>query len=128
MRPALIVAVFAGGAVGALLRAGLAELWPSGDGEWPWGTLTANLVGTVLLALVATTMTAGRDPRRIWRALVGTGFCGALTTFSTFQIEVIALVREGHVAMGVSYAVVSLIVGLGVVVAVGFGARGVRSR
>lgn len=113
----LLVAVFVGGALGALCRAGLQEWWPSGEG-WPWGTFAANLAGTAILATVAFAFTAGNDPRRLWRGVLGTGFCGALTTFSAFQVEVIELARDGRAGTGIAYAAVSLVAGLGLAIGV----------
>lgn len=113
----MLVAVFCGGAVGALSRGMLQEVWPPGDG-WPWGTFAANLVGTAVLAVLTFTFTARNDPRRLWRAALGAGFCGALTTFSALQIETIDLARDGRPALATAYAVTSLAAGLGLAVGI----------
>ena len=47
-----------------------------------------------------------------WRPLVGTGFCGALTTFSTFQVQMVELGDDGHVPLAAAYLAVSVVVGL----------------
>ena len=93
-----------GGAAGALARAGLAETL-----HWPWATLIANLAGTALLAWLV--------EKNVGRHLLGTGFCGALTTFSTFQLETFRFVRDGDVALAVLYPAVSI--ALGMLVAIG---------
>jgi CrcB protein len=51
-------------------------------------------------------------PTRFWRFLLGTGVCGALTTFSTFQVETIRLARDGGVALASGYAAASLAAGM----------------
>ena len=106
-------AVLAGGAVGTLARAGLAEALPIHPGAWPWATFAANIAGTLILGWVVVA-------KRHWRPLVGTGFCGALTTFSTFQVQLVELGDDGHVALAASYLAVSVATGL---VAAAAGAR-----
>jgi CrcB protein len=105
-------AILSGGAAGALARAALAEAFPRGAGEWPWATFGANVAGSLLLAWLTTRLTEIVAPTRYWRFLLGTGFCGALTTFSTFQVETIALAREGHAVTAAGYAIVSLAAGM----------------
>jgi CrcB protein len=73
------LAVYVGGTVGTLARAGVAEGIAS-----PWCTLVVNVVGCLLLGYVVTAL-----PER--RPLLGTGFCGGLTTFSTLQLEALEL-------------------------------------
>jgi CrcB protein len=98
-------AVIAGGAAGTLARAGLAEAIPVHPGAWPWATFVANILGSLILGWVVVA-------RQRWRPLVGTGFCGALTTFSTFQVQLVELGDDGHVPLAVLYLTVSVVVGL----------------
>jgi fluoride exporter len=98
-------AVIAGGAVGTLARAGLAEALPVHPGAWPWATFAANIAGSLILGWVVIA-------KARWRPLVGTGFCGALTTFSTFQVQLVELGDDGHVPLAALYLAVSVIVGL----------------
>jgi fluoride exporter len=102
--------VFVGGALGTLLRAGLAELLPAPPGSWPWGTLIANLAGAAILAALVA--------RRTTAPLLGAGFCGALTTFSGFVLEIEQMLAVGDVALAVAYAGVSLGAGFGLVTAI----------
>jgi CrcB protein len=106
------LSILAGGAVGALARAGVTEAMPHHPGEWPWATFSVNLAGVALLAWVTTRLSEIIAPTRYWRFLVGTGFCGALTTFSTLQVETIALARDGHAAVALAYATCSLAAGM----------------
>lgn len=101
-----------GGAVGALSRAGLAEAFPASAGEWPWGTFIANQLGALLLAWLSTELAESVVPTRFWRPLLGTGFCGALTTFSAFQVEVIEIAKDGQGVLAAVYALGSITVGM----------------
>jgi CrcB protein len=107
-----LLAVLAGGGLGALARAGLAEALPTQPGSWPWATFTANIAGALLLAWLTTRLTEMAAPARYARLLLGTGFCGALTTFSTLQVETIRLAKSGHVGMAAAYAAASLTAGM----------------
>jgi CrcB protein len=111
----LHAAIFAGGVVGALARAGFARAFPWDGRGWPWTTLLVNLVGTLLLGYFVTRLQERLPPSTFRRPLLGTGFCGALTTFSTLQVELIELGRHGHVALATAYALVSIGAGLVVV-------------
>jgi fluoride exporter len=111
------MAVLAGGAAGALARAGLADALPRADGQWPWATFAVNVAGAALLAWLTTRLAEMLPPTRYWRSLLGTGFCGALTTFSTFQVEAIKLARERSVLLAAAYVGAS--VGAGMFAAVG---------
>ena len=104
--------MLAGGAAGTLARAGVAELLPHATGAFPWGTLLVNLAGTAILARL--TVLVASDS--LSRYLIGTGFCGALTTFSTFQVETFRLADDGHAGVALAYAAVSLAAGMGVAV------------
>ena len=90
-----VVLVVLGGAVGAPLRY-LTDLVIAArhDSLLPWGTLTVNVVGSLVLGVVAGTVDAAGGPEWLL-TLAGTGFCGALTTFSTFGFETIRLVEDG---------------------------------
>lgn len=64
-------------------------------GSFPYGTLLVNAVGSLALGLV-TGLTLHHGLSSSWQALVGTGFCGALTTYSTFSVETAGLLRDGR--------------------------------
>ncbi len=84
---------------------GLAELLPTEPGRWPWGTFVANIAGCVLLGYAGTRLMERLPPSTYRRPFVGTGVCGGLTTFSAFQLEVVELGRDGHVALAAAYLV-----------------------
>jgi CrcB protein len=110
-------AILIGGAAGALTRAGLAEALPAAAGEWPWGTFVANQLGAFALAWLSTELSELVVPTRLWRPLLGTGLCGALTTFSAFQVETIQIARHGRPGLAAAYAAVSMAVGMACAVA-----------
>jgi len=112
MAPRELLAVFAGGTAGALARAGLLQAWPLHAGQWPWATFAANVAGAALLGWVVS------GPRH--HRLLGTGFCGALTTFSTMQLELLRMCDAGRIGLAMAYAAASVAAGL---LAVGLGAR-----
>jgi CrcB protein len=99
-----LAAVFAGGVAGALARAASYEAWPLEAGHWPWATFAVNVAGAALLGWVL----AG--PR--YHRLLGTGFCGALTTFSTLQIELLEMLDAGRVGLALGYVAASVAAGL----------------
>jgi CrcB protein len=107
-------AILGGGAVGALARAGVGRALPPRPGEWPWATFAVNVAGALVLAWLTTRLSELVAPTRYWRLLLGTGFCGALTTFSTFQVETIRLARDGHGALALGYAGASMAAGIAV--------------
>jgi CrcB protein len=84
-------------------------------GAWPWPTLLVNLAGTFLLGLFATTFQERLHPATLREALLGPGFCGALTTFSAFQVELIRMANDGRAGAAAAYAAVSLAGGLAAV-------------
>jgi CrcB protein len=101
-------AIFLGGAVGALLRAGLTEALPDPGVGWPWATFVVNVVGAALLGYWFTTL----PHTQYRRPLLTTGFCGALTTFSTVQVELLGMLEAGRVAVACLYLGVSIAAGL----------------
>jgi len=105
-------AIVVGGVAGALARAALDEAFPWDGHGWPWATLIVNGAGTLLLGYVVTRLQERLPPSTYRRPLLGTGFCGALTTFSTLQVELIKLARNGEVGLAAGYLSVTLVLGL----------------
>jgi CrcB protein len=106
-----LAAVFAGGALGALMRAGLVEAAPAGGPDWPWATFLVNIAGCLLLGYLATRLQERLPISAYRRPLLGTGLCGALTTFSAFQLEVLRMLEHGRELLALGYAGASVTAG-----------------
>ena len=104
--------MFAGGFAGSVARAELALALPPGDGQWPWATLIVNVVGAFLLGWFATRLQERLPLSAYRRPLLGTGLCGALTTFSTLQLELLEMLDAGRAGLAAAYAGASLAAGL----------------
>lgn len=101
--------VIVGGAIGAPLRYFTDRFTGTQhDSVFPWGTLTVNVAGSLVLGIVA-----GSNSSPAVTALVGTGFCGALTTYSTFSYETYKLVQERSLLLAVLNLVISVLAGVG---------------
>jgi CrcB protein len=119
-----IVLLSIGGALGTNARYWLAR-WlgevVSAKG-FPLGTFVINVTGSFVLGAAAVVILERLSPvHQNWYLLVGTGFCGGYTTFSTFEWETFRLVRDGSLWMAMANIVGSVVVGfLGVMAAVAF--------
>jgi fluoride exporter len=121
-----LAAVFAGGTLGALVRVALAEAFPHGSDAWPWTTFAVNLAGAFVLGWAVTRL----PPASYRRPFLGIGVCGALTTFSTLQLELLRMLDANGPThpLALVYALASLAGGLAAV-RVGIAlARGGRTR
>lgn len=113
MTPLLLLAVAVGGALGAVLRQ-LVSVSLAGRGRVPWGALAVNVAGSFIAGLV---LTLPLDPT--WQLVVLSGFCGGLTTFSTFAVETVQLVIDGkrraavmNVLLTMSVGIVAVVIGI----------------
>lgn len=109
----------AGGSVGTLSRYWLGRLvaefqrarWP--DLEFPVATFLINVSGSILLGFLAALCLSNIDPaRRNWYLLLGTGFCGGFTTFSTFSLESYVLIHDGKPGFALVYMLGSVVAGV----------------
>lgn len=91
-------AVFIGGGIGSVARWLLSARFNSASLAIPMGTLIANLTGAFIIGLAFALFSRFSHLDPIWKLLITTGFCGGLTTFSTFSFEVIVLMQEGRFA------------------------------
>lgn len=108
----IAAAVLVGGAFGAVLRY-LTDLLVQSRhaSRMPWGTFTVNVAGSFVLGLIAATYAGSGTAYALW----GTGFCGGLTTFSTFSFETVRLGESGAVRTAVLNVGLSLVGGFGAV-------------
>ncbi|OHV36949.1 MULTISPECIES: fluoride efflux transporter FluC [Pseudofrankia] len=105
--------VAAGAAVGAPLRYLVDRAVQARHGTvWPWGTLTVNVAASLLLGLVTGAVTAGATSGRV-ALLVGTGLCGALSTYSTFSYETLRLAETGSRLAAAANVLVTVLCTLG---------------
>ena len=103
-----VLAICLGACAGALLRWRLG-LWLSTPGALlPWGTLTANLIGGYLIGVCVAVFQALPQLDPTWRLLLVTGFLGALTTFSSFSAEVVAMLQQARYVLALGTAMLHL--------------------
>ena len=103
-----IVAISLGSSLGALLRWWLGTRLNANFPPIPPGTLAANLIGGYLAGLAVAFFATYTALAPEWRLLVITGFCGGLTTFSTFSAEVVTLLQQGRATWALAAAAAHL--------------------
>lgn len=103
------IAVSVGGVLGCLLRWALALLLNSYFPTIPPGTLAANLIGCYIIGVAIAFFTAYPGFAPEWRLFLTTGFCGGLTTFSTFSAEIVVLLQSGRSLWALSAVALHLI-------------------
>jgi len=106
---ASVLAICLGACVGALLRWRLGLWLNQPHGLLPWGTLAANWIGAYAIGLAMAVFHANPHIDPVWRLAIVTGLLGALTTFSTFSIEVITLLQQGRLALALGVASLHLL-------------------
>jgi CrcB protein len=119
-----LLAVAVGGVVGALARAAITVALPHPErSAWPWATFLTNLLGCLVLGVLLDWADNRRvgwkllHPRRarLVRPLLASGVLGGFTTFSTFSLETFGLLDTGAAVAGISYAVLSVVLGVALV-------------
>lgn len=104
-----LLAVAVGGMLGCLMRWFLALVLNRYFPTIPPGTLAANLIGCYVIGIALAVFTANPVLPIEWRLFITTGFCGGLTTFSTFSAEVVILMQSGRIAWAMGAVAVHLI-------------------
>lgn len=108
-REGLTLAVIAaGGVLGAEARYGIATALPHADSAWPWSTLVANVVGSLLLGVLMAVVER-RSPHHLLRPFLGVGILGGFTTFSTFAVDNQHLFGAQRPFVALGYAAASLL-------------------
>jgi CrcB protein len=104
-----VLAICIGACVGALARWQLSIWLNTQEAVLPWGTLAANLIGGYLVGCCVAFFQAQPDLDPAWRLLLVTGFLGALTTFSSFSAEVVAMLSQGRLVLALATSGLHLI-------------------
>lgn len=110
----ILLFVAAGGAIGAVCR----YLVGVGAARWfgvayPWGTLTVNILGSLILGILVEAFAIHWSPSQEVRAFFAVGVLGAFTTFSSFSMETILLFERGEIAASLGYVVMTVILSIG---------------
>lgn len=103
-----------GGAVGAVLRFSVSSLLYTQHGNFPWGTLAVNILGTFILAVF---MGLSGTEHHTWNFFLAVGLLGAFTTFSTFSMETYLLFKMSKAGLAILNMAANMGLGLGVAVA-----------
>jgi CrcB protein len=103
-----IISIFIGAGIGALLRWWLGLTLNSYFPSIPLGTLASNLIGCYIIGVAVAFFASFSGFAPEWRLFVITGFCGGLTTFSTFSAEIVALLQQGQSSAAFGAAVLHL--------------------
>jgi CrcB protein len=111
-RPDVLLAIALGGSLGTLARYGVAQVIHVAKGSFPWATFWTNVSGSFVLGFALILVIERFPPTRYVRAFVAVGFLGAYTTFSTFSVETVLLVKDGHAGIAVAYVLGSVATGL----------------
>jgi CrcB protein len=103
-----LAAIFIGGAAGALLRVWVGIRLGGAGASWPWATFLVNITGTLALGYLVTRLQERLPLSTYRRPLLGTGFCGAFTTFSTMQVEILRMLEHDRYGLAAGYAAASV--------------------
>ena len=103
-----VIAISLGASAGALSRWQLSLWLNQGHAVLPWGMLAANWTGAWLVGVAVVFFQSQTQLDPVWRLALITGFLGALTTFSTFSVEVVAMLQQGRVLLAAGNAALHL--------------------
>lgn len=106
-----LAAIFIGGGAGALLRVWLGEEFAASATSWPWAIFAVNVSGSFALGYLATRLQERLPLSTYRRPLLATGFCGAYTTFSTLQVEILGMLEHHRGGLALAYGLGSIAAG-----------------
>ena len=109
----LLVAL--GGGLGAASRYGVSLALPAKPGEWPWATFSINVLGSLLIGVLAGWLSTRGEASEPWRLFLGVGVLGGFTTFSAYSLETLGMVERGEWPMAILYALGSVLAGFAAV-------------
>lgn len=109
---AIVLAVAVGGVIGALARYVISLGLPATTHQFPWATLIINVTGAAALGFLVILIQEQFSRARLARPLIGTGVLGAYTTFSTFMVDAVDLMRAGRPLTAALYLLGTLLGGL----------------
>ena len=106
-----------GGGLGAWLRHVVGRLWiaaigPTGATAFPFATLSVNVIGSLLMGVLAGVLSRHAHGGESWRLLLGVGVLGGFTTFSAFSLELTVMIQRGAQGMALAYALGSVLAGV----------------
>lgn len=104
-----ILAIFIGGGLGSLSRYGLAVLLRMYSMDFPFATLTANVIGSLILGFTIALFWNKAHLSDTLKIAITVGFCGGLTTFSSFSWETFDLIKNGETLLAFIYAIISIL-------------------
>ncbi len=103
-----------GGAVGACSRYLISELCIALFGRgFPYGTLTVNVIGSLIMGVLMASLSQGVIVAASWRPIIGLGFLGALTTFSTFSMDNVLLMQQGELSKAALNILLNVVLSIG---------------
>lgn len=114
----ILLAIFFGGGLGSVCRYLISTCFISYQEKFPWGTLAANLLASIILILSVTYFSQKLDSHPWASQFLLIGFCGGFSTFSTFSLETMRLYSNGQTSLAIGYVSLSLILCIGVMLLV----------
>jgi CrcB protein len=106
---ATVAVVSLGGVIGSLLRYQAGLIWPTPAGAFPTTILLVNLLGCLVIGVFLTVVSEIRTPHRLVRSFFATGVLGGFTTFSTYSLDIVSLIRVGQPARALEYLLATAI-------------------